>query len=359
MKGLALIDSGQIDYIDLPEPILEDEYGVILKPLLVSPCTSDVHTIFHGGSKKKANLILGHESVCQIIKIGKKVKDFKENEVVAVPAITPLWGSIDVQRGNILHANAPFSGHQLGRTINGVFEEKLFFPNADQNLAKIPLGVTLEQALMTVDVVSTGFTAVEEANVNIGDNVVVFGIGAIGLMAIQAANMSGAARIIAVGSRVKSIELAKYYGATDIINYKEGNVVDQIKKLNVKYGIDKVIICGGNDDTLRQAFDIVNYGTGVISNVMMFTGEGDMPIPKFSGGKGMCGKTLKMSLARGGRVRIEKLLELVALKKFDPSLLITTKMYGIGKIKDALFFMKDNSKANIKIAIYMEEKNDN
>ena len=81
MKGLALVDSGVIKYIELDEPVLLDEYGCILRPIIVSPCTSDVHTIFHGGSKKKDNLILGHESVCEVVEVGKKVKDFKTGDI--------------------------------------------------------------------------------------------------------------------------------------------------------------------------------------------------------------------------------------------------------------------------------------
>lgn len=352
MKAVALVSPGKVEEINIAEPTLNDPYGAILKPLIVTPCTSDVHTIFHGGSPKRRNLVLGHESVCQIVEVGSKVKDFKIGEIVAVPAITPTWTSLDIQLGNIGHADAPFSGHKLGRSIDGVFEEKFYFPMADLNLAKIPSNVSLEQALMAIDVVSTGFTAVKNAEVSFGDNVVIFGIGAIGLMAVAGAKLSGAARIIAVGGRKLSFELAKEYGATDLINYRESDdVVADIKKLNIP--IDKVIICGGNDNTMRQAFDIVKYGTGIISNVNYFTGTDDIPIPKFSGGKGMCGKTLKMSLSNGGRVWIERLLSLISLNRFDPSKLITTKLKGFDNIIPAIYKMKDEKENNLKIAVYL------
>lgn len=353
MKALALIGPGEIDYIDLQEPQLEDEYGCILKPVVVSPCTSDVNTIFYGGSKKKDNLVLGHESVCEIVKIGSKVNDFKVGEIVAVPAITPDWNTLEIQNGNYWHSEAPFSGHKLGRSINGVFEELLYFPNADLNLAKIPSNVTIEQALMAVDVVTTGFTAVEEAEIKFGDNVVIFGIGAIGLMAIQGAKLSGAAQIIAIGSRPKAVELAYKYGATEVLNYKEVDIVRAILDKHIPGGIDKVIICGGNDDTMRQAFDIVKYGTGIISNVTMFKGTDDIPIPKFSSGKGMGGKTLKMSLCKGGRIRVERILNMIATYRFDPSELITSKLYGLESIKEGIYKMKEKDN-DIKVAIYLK-----
>lgn len=352
MKAVALVEPGRVELIEKASPVLEDEYGALLRPLIVAPCTSDVHTIFHGGSKKKDNLIMGHESVCQVIAIGKNVKDFKVGDVVAVPAITPSWDSLDIQDGNLMHAGAPFSGHKLGRTIDGVFAERVYLPFADLNLAHIPEGVSAEQALMTVDVVSTGFTAVEEAEVSFGDNVVVFGIGAIGLAAVIGAKLSGAARIIVVGTKKVSVELAMQYGATDVINYKIGDVVEQIRRLGIR--IDKAIICGGDDNTLRQAYDIVKYGTGVVSNVMMFTGTGDMPIPKFSGGKGMCGKTFKMSLCKGGRARIERLMNMIAVGRFDPTKLITHKFYGMDKIIAGLYQMKDSKENTIKVAVQIK-----
>lgn len=351
MKAVALIGPENVKLIEKEEPALHDSYGAILQPVVVAPCTSDVHTIFHGGSKKKDNLIMGHESVCRVVSIGKDVKDFVPGDVVALPAITPSWNSTAIQEYNFLHAGAPFSGHKLGRTIDGVFAEKVYVPFADLNLAHIPEGVTLEQALMSVDVMSTGFTAVEEAEIKFGDNVVVFGIGAIGLAAIIGSKLSGAARIIAVGTRQKSVELAYKYGATDIINYKKGDIVEQIKSLNI--GIDKVIICGGNDNTLRQAYDVVKYGTGIVSNVMMFTGTGDMPIPKFSGGKGMCGKTFKMSLCKGGRMRVERILNMIKADRFDPTEMITHKLYGIDKIIDGIYQMKDSKENTIKVAVYL------
>lgn len=101
----------------------------------------------------------------------------------------------------------------LGKSIDGAFQEEFYLPFADKNLAHIPDKVSLEQALMCVDVVSTGFTAVEEAEVDAGDTVVVMGIGAIGLAAIMGAKLYGADKIYAVGSREDNVNIAKELGA--------------------------------------------------------------------------------------------------------------------------------------------------
>lgn len=348
MKAIVLNGPADISLSEVDEPA-NDDYGAIIQPILVSPCTSDVHTIYHGGSKKKDRLVLGHECIGKIVKLGKWVTDFKVGEIVAIPPIMPSWNNPEIQNGNFKHAGAPFSGHKLGRTINGVFAEEFYVPFADMNLAKIPSNVSYVQALMTVDMVSTGFTGVEEAEVKFGDNVAIIGIGAVGLMTIIGSKLSGASSIIAIGSRSKSIELAKKYGANYVINYKDGDIVEQIKKLNMK--IDKVIICGGDDNTLSQAYEIVCYGTGIVSNVSMFTGTGDMRIPKFFGGKGMCGKTYKMSLSNGGRVWTERLLNMVSNNRFDPSEIATTYLKGIESIIKSIEMMRDKPDGMIKIVV--------
>lgn len=207
MKALVLKGKGNIAYIEKERPTLIDEHGALLKPLLVSPCTSDVHTIWQG-SPKRPDLTLGHEVIARVEEVGAEVTDFHVGDVVAVSAITPDWSQPDVEE-NYAHAGHNFSAHMLGNTIDGAFQELFYLPYADRNLAHIPDGLTLEDALMCVDVLQTGFTAVEEAGVKPGDTVVVMGIGAIGLAAILGAKLAGARTIYAVGSRPENVRIAE------------------------------------------------------------------------------------------------------------------------------------------------------
>lgn len=178
----------------------------------------------------------------------------------------------------------------MGRSQPGVFAERFLIKDADTTLAKIPEGVSLEEALMCVDVVTTGFTGAEYADIKIGDTVVVMGIGPIGLMAVEGARHLGAGRIIAVGSRPVCTELAREFGATDVISYKDRDVVEQVLSMTNGVGADSVIICGGGDQSFTQAVDMVRYGIGTISNVNYYGGTGNLGFPKFSGGRGMAGK---------------------------------------------------------------------
>lgn len=207
MKALVLKGKGNIAYIEKERPTLAAAHGALLKPLLVSPCTSDVHTIWQG-SPKCPDLTLGHEVIARVEEVGAEVTDFRVGDVVAVSAITPDWSQPDVEE-NYAHAGHNFSAHMLGNTIDGAFQELFYLPYADCNLAHIPDGLTLEDALMCVDVLQTGFTAVEEAGVKPGDTVVVMGIGAIGLAAILGAKLAGARTIYAVGSRPENTRIAE------------------------------------------------------------------------------------------------------------------------------------------------------
>lgn len=353
MKAFVLKEPGVVGWYDAPEPKLTP-YGAILEPVAVTPCSSDVHTVFGGGSRKAPNLILGHECVARILETGDMVRDFVPGEVVAVPAITPDWRAKAIQEGNDRHASAPFSGHQLGRSQPGVFAEKFLIPDADTTLAKIPEGITLEQALMCVDVVTTGFTGAEYADIKIGDTVVVMGIGPIGLMAIEGARHLGAARIIAVGTRPVCRKLAREFGATDLISYKDGDVAQQVLDMTGGIGSDSVIICGGGDEVFTQAVDMVRYGTGTISNVNYYGGTGMLGFPKFSGGRGMAGKTIHTELAKGGRARIERLLSMVQYRRIDPGKLVTHHLSGLDKVEEALYMMKEKPEDLIKVMVTIQ-----
>ena len=140
MKAFVLAEPGKVQWYNAPEPELTP-YGAILEPIAVTPCSSDVHTVFGGGSPKQPNLVLGHESIGRVVAVGEYVKDFKIGDKVAVPAITPDWREKSIQEGNDRHASAPFSGHQLGRTQPGVFSERYLIKDADTTLAHIPEGI--------------------------------------------------------------------------------------------------------------------------------------------------------------------------------------------------------------------------
>lgn len=354
MKAFVLQGPGKVAWYDAPKPELKQPYGALLQPVAVAPCSSDVHTVYGGGSPKQPNLILGHECVARVVEVADGVRDFQVGDVVAVPAITPDWRALSIQEGNDRHAEDHFSGHRLGRTWPGVFAEFFAVPDADTTLAHIPEGVSLEQALMCVDVVTTGFTGAEYANIKTGDTVCVIGIGPIGLMAIAGAALHGAAEILAVGSRPHCVELAQEYGATSIIDYHQGDIVEQVLERTGGIGPDSVIIAGGGDEVFTQAVDMVRYGIGTISNVNYYGGTGSLGFPKFSGGRGMAGKTIHTELAKGGRARVERLLKMVQFGRVDPGKLVTHHLHGLDSVPEALELMRQKPADLVKVMVTMD-----
>lgn len=346
IKGFAMLKIGQVGWIEKDKPSC-GVMDAIVKPIAISPCSSDIHTVWAGAIGDRHDMILGHEAVGEVVEVGSLVKDFKVGDKVIIAAITPDWNSLEAQGGYAMHSGGMLAGWKFSNIKDGVFAEYFHVNDADGNMALIPDGIDPIDAVMLCDMVPTGFHGAELANVQFGDTVCVIGIGPVGLMAVAGAVLRGASRLFAVGSRPKCIEVAKEFGATDIINYKEGDIVEQIfEKTNGK-GVDKVIIAGGDNDTFIQAIKILKPG-GHIGNVN-YLGEGEfIKIPRVEWGFGMGHKTISGGLMPGGRLRMEKLLLMMQTKRINPGKLITHRFHGIEHIEEALLLMKDKPKDLIK-----------
>lgn len=337
---------GETGWIEKEAPVC-GPMDAICKPIALAPCTSDVHTVWAGAIGDRHNMVLGHEAVGEVVEVGSLVKDFKVGDKVLVSAITPDWNSKAAQEGYPMHSGGMLSGWKFSNFKDGVFGEYFHVNDADGNLALLPEGMDLGAACMISDMVPTGFHGVELADVEFGDNVAVIGIGPVGLMSVAAAAIRGAANIYAVGSRKVCSDLALEFGATDIINYREGDIVEQIMDKTHGAGVDKIVIAGGDVDTFDQAIRMLKPG-GVIGNVN-YLGEGDyVKIPRGDWGCGMGHKTIRGGLMPGGRVRSEKLARLVETGRIHPEKLITHRFQGLEGVEPALMLMKDKPRDLIK-----------
>lgn len=349
MKGFAMLGINKVGWIEKEKPVA-GTYDAIVRPLAVSPCTSDIHTVFEGALGDRHNMILGHEAVGEVVEVGSEVKDFKPGDRVIVPCTTPDWRSLEVQAGFQQHSNGMLAGWKFSNFKDGVFGEYFHVNDADMNLAALPKDMPLETAVMITDMMTTGFHGAELADIQMGSSVVVIGIGAVGLMGIAGAKLRGAGRIIGVGSRPVCVETAKFYGATDIVNYKNGDIVNQVMKLTNGKGVDRVIMAGGGAETLAQAVSMVKPG-GIISNIN-YHGSGDtLPIPRVEWGCGMAHKTIRGGLCPGGRLRAEMLRDMAVYDRVDLSKLVTHVYHGFEHIEEALLLMKDKPKDLIKAVV--------
>ena len=346
MKAYAMLGTGQTGWIEKERPTC-GPMDAICRPLALAPCTSDVHTVWENAIGPRTNLILGHEAVGEIVEVGELVKDFKVGDKVLISAITPDWNSTAAQGGYPMHSGGMLAGWKFSNIKDGVFAEYFHVNDADGNLALLPEGMDFGAALMLSDMIPTGLHACELAQIEYGDTVIVIGIGPVGLMAVRGAVLKGASRIFAVGTRQNCIDVAKSYGATDIISYKDGPLAEQVLALTNGEGVDKVIIAGGTVDTFDDGIQMLKPG-GVIGNVN-YLGSGDfVKIPRTPWGVGMGHKTIVGGLMLGGRRRLEKLASLITTGRIDPSPLITHRFNGFDKIEESLFLMRDKPEDVIK-----------
>lgn len=353
MKGYAMLRIGETGWIEKERPACGPK-DAIIRPLAISPCTSDVHTVWEGALGERQNMILGHEACGVVDEVGSEVKDFKVGDRIMVAAITPDWDSIAAQSGFPMHSSGMLGGWKFSNFKDGVFGEYFHVNDADGNLTLLPDSMSVEEACMLADMVPTGFHGAELADIQFGDTVLVVGIGPVGLMAVAGANLRGASRIIAVGSRPKTMEVARGYGATDFVDYKTGPIEEQVLKLTDGEGVDKAIIAGGNVNTFEAVIKALKPG-GKLGNVNYLGSGTYIQIPRIEWGVGMGHKQIIGGLMPGGRYRLEKLARLITTGKLDVKPMITHRFEGFEHVEEALLLMKDKPKDLIKPVVVLEK----
>ncbi len=220
-------------------------------------------------------------------------------------------------------------------------------------MARLPDGMKPQTAVMLCDMMPTGLHGAELCDIKFGDTVCVIGIGPVGLMSVAGAVMHGAARVFAVGSRQICVNAARDYGATDIINYKDGDIAEQILQKTDEKGVDKVIIAGGGAETVEQAVRMLKPG-GKIGNVNYFGDGGAISVSLVPWGNGMAHKQINGGLMPGGRRRIERLADLVIYGRINPDLLVTHIFNGFDKIPEALELMHNKPQSLIKPVVLID-----
>ena len=223
----------------------------VIRVTLTTICGTDLH-ILRGEYAVKPGLIIGHEPVGIIHELGVGVMGYKIGERVLAGAITPCGQCNYCLGGDWSQCGGAIGGWKFGNTINGAQAEYLLVPNAQANLAKIPDDLCDEQVVLLADIASTGISAAESADLQIGDTVAIFAQGPIGLCATAGARLKGAGLIIAVESDAVRAQMAKRMGADYILNFKETDVISEIKRLTDGKGVDVAIEAVG----VPASFDI-------------------------------------------------------------------------------------------------------
>ena len=222
-----------------------------MRVTLTTICGTDVH-ILKGEYPVRPAWSSGMKSVGVIHEIGPGVTGYKVGERVLVGAITPCGQCNYCLGGNLSQCGGAIGGWKFGNTINGAQAEYVLVPHAQANLAKIPDELSDDQVILLADIASTGFSASESADVQLGDSVAIFAQGPIGLCATAGAKLKGAGMIITVESDPIRTAMSRRMGADVVLNQKEQDVVATIKRADSGAGRGHRYRSAGHATDLRE-----------------------------------------------------------------------------------------------------------
>lgn len=345
MKALVFRGPNQIavEEVPIPEP---GPGEAVIRVTLTTICGTDLH-ILKGEYAVKAGLIIGHEPVGVIHDLGIGVTGYKGGERVLVGAITPCGQCLNCLRGDLAQCGGPIGGWKFGNTINGAQAEYLLVPAAQANLAKIPDELRDEQVVLLADVASTGISAAESAEVQIGHSVAIFAQGPIGLCATAGAKLKGASLIIAIESDPFRAEMAKRMGADIVLNHERIEVVEEIKRLTNGRGVDVAIEALGTQKTFENALRVLRAG-GTLSSLGVYSGKLSIPLEPFAAGLG--NHKIITTLCPGGKERMQRLMELVRHGRLDLRPLLT-HTFPLERITEAYKLFGERHDNVVKVAI--------
>jgi alcohol dehydrogenase len=345
MRALVFRGPNQIkiEHVSIPKPGPSE---AVIRVTLTTICGTDLH-ILKGEYPVKPGLIIGHEPVGTIHELGVGVSGYTIGERVLVGAITPCGQCNYCLGGDWSQCGGAIGGWKFGNTINGAQAEYLLVPHAQANLAKIPDDLRDEQVVLLADIASTGISAAESADLQIGDTVAIFAQGPIGLCATAGAKLKGAGLIIAVESDPVRAQMAKRMGADVVLNFENTDVISEIKRLTDGKGVDVAIEALGTQGTFENALRALRAG-GTLSSLGVYSGKLSVPLEPIDAGLG--DHKIVTTLCPGGKERMRRLMELVRHGRLDLTPLLT-HTFSLDQITVAYKLFGERREGVIKVAI--------
>jgi len=359
MKAAVFVEKNRIEVVQKPIPNVGPN-DALIRITTTTICGTDVH-ILKGEYPVTKGLTIGHEPVGVIEKLGSAVQGYSEGQRVIAGAICPNFNSYAAQDGAPsqdgsylipqglcgCHGFKATAGWRFGNLIDGTQAEYVLVPDAQANLAPIPDGLTDEQVLMCPDIMSTGFKGAENANIRIGDTVVVFAQGPIGLCATAGARLLGASTIIGVDGNDHRLAIARKMGADLTLNFKNCDVVDEIMKITEGRGADSSIEALGTQSTFESALRVLKPG-GTLSSLGVYSSDLTIPLGAFAAGLG--DHRIVTALCPGGKERMRRLMNVVASGRIDLGLMVTHQ-FKLDDIVAAYELFANQRDGVLKVAI--------
>lgn len=363
MKAVCWHGKQDIRVENVPDPKILNPRDAIIKITSTAICGSDLHLYEGNIPTMEPGDILGHEFMGEVVEVGKEVKNLQIGDRVVVPFTIScggcffckkdLWSLCDNSNPNSWMAEK-FYGHSpsglfgyshlLGGYAGGQAEYARV-PYADVGPLKIPDGLKDDQVLFLTDIFPTGYMAAENADIEPGDTVAVWGCGPVGQFAIKSAYMLGAARVIAIDRFPERLQMAKEQGKAEIINYEEIDAGVALKEMTGGRGPDRCIDAVGMEahgtdlmsvyDQVKQAVKLeTEKPTALRQAIVACRKGGTVSIPGVYGGfadKIPLGAIVNKALTlRSGQTHVQRylrpLLERIQKGEIDPSFVISHRL---------------------------------
>lgn len=263
MRALTWQGPNRLQVETVPDPILLNPQDAIIKVTLSSVCGSDLHLLGGYVPTMHAGDILGHEFLGEVVEVGARVTSVAKGDRVITVSIIGCGECEHCRRQDFSccdnsNPNPCVTEMAYGQPCGGIIGYSHAFggyagshatyirvPYADVNLFKVPDGVTDEQAVFVSDAAPTGYFAADNAGIQPGDTVAVWGCGAVGQMAIASAYLLGAERVIAIDRLTDRLTLAENKVGAIPLDYETTNIHQALLELTGGRGPDRCIDCVG------------------------------------------------------------------------------------------------------------------
>ncbi len=266
MRAAVLHDWGDLRYEDVETPQYRDD-EVLCRVSGCGICATDVHIAMgelEGIYPPHLPFIMGHEWFGEVVAVGSEVEGFSVGQRVIGEPQKGCGTCARCAEGRYhLCKSAPRAdkGYKLyGHNVNGAYAE--YIAVVATTIYPMPDSLGMEEGVSACNV-GIGTEAVRRGGIDLGDDVVVIGVGLLGLIILQLAKISGAGRTIAVG-RGHRLGVAGELGTDEKVDRTQGNVVERVKELTNGEGADVVIECAGAEEAVRHSLDCVRRGGRVV-----------------------------------------------------------------------------------------------
>jgi threonine dehydrogenase-like Zn-dependent dehydrogenase len=257
MRGAILYAPGDVRFEERPDPTIEQPTDAIIRMSATCVCGSDLWD-YRGINRVSGPAPAGHEYCGIVEEVGSEVRTIRPGQFVI--------GSFFASDNTCVNCRNGYQTACLHREVIGNLgaqAELLRVPLADGTLVatpEVPDDSLLPSLLSASDVLGTGWFAADAANVRPGSTAVVVGDGAVGLLGVLSARQMGAERIIAMSRHEKRQQLAREFGATDIVSERGDEGVARVLEMTKGVGADSVLECVGTQQSMLQAIRCTRKG---------------------------------------------------------------------------------------------------